>query len=224
MAFIWAIDYYTHDIVWWILTSTENSAAYISLFRRLKSSNYKLKGLICDEHSSILTTVNFVFSDAPVQICTTHYLRNLRYKLNLRNPVDSCFFRDVKTVLTSRNMKIFNSKARMLVKNYAEHGHLLPLLADLQNKESYLTTHIRHPRCPSTTNLIECYNKHLDVRLRKIDGFKTYQAAELWLNAYVWLKRTSVLRCCKGKFKRLNGHMPLSFTAKDSLSKIYKLN
>ncbi|MBL8015214.1 MAG: transposase [Candidatus Doudnabacteria bacterium] len=224
MAFIWAIDYYTHDIVWWMLTSTENSTAYMSLFRRLKSSNYSLKALVCDEHSSILTTVNFVFSDAQVQICTTHYLRNLRYKLNLKNSVDSYFFRDVKSLLTAKSMKIFNSRARMLVANYARYGYLLILIADLQNKETYLTTHTRHPKCPSTTNLIECYNKHLDVRLRKIDGFKSYASAELWLNAYVWLKRTSVLKCCKGKFKRLNGHMPLSFTAKDSLSRIYKLN
>jgi hypothetical protein len=98
------------------------------------------------------------------------------------------------------------------------------ILADVARKEWYLTTHIRQGRCPATSNLIECYNKHLEGRLRKLDGFKSYHNAEIWLNGYVWMKRTTKLQCCKHQFKRLNGSLPLGLTARDDLEKIYRIN
>jgi len=223
MAFIWAIDYYTHDIVWHMLVPSESSLAYLTMFRRLRSAGYELKALTCDEHSAILGTVNRVFPKASVQICTVHYLRNVRYKLNLKEQEDIFFLKDLKRLLLAESMKEFSIKGREMIERYRTR-HSVEILADVARKETYLTTHIRRKRCPSTSNLIECYNKHLNARLKKIDGFKTYQSAELWLNGYVWMKRTTKLQCCKHQFKRLNGYLPLSLTARDDLEKIYRIN
>lgn len=178
MAFIWAIDYYTHDVVWHMLAPSENSLAYLPLFKRLKSAGYELKGLTCDEHPAILGTVNLVFPNAVVQICTAHYLRNIRYKLNLKEQKDIFFLKDLKKLFRSESMKEFSIKGRKMMERYREK-HQVEILADVVRKETYLTTHIRRKRCPATSNLIECYNKHLNARLRKIDGFKSYQNAEL---------------------------------------------
>lgn len=224
MAFIWSIDYYTHDIIWNMLVPSESAYAYLTLFKRLKALNYPLKALICDEHTSILSTVNKVFPNSPVQICLTHYKRNIRYKLNFKQDCDLHFWQDLKLLLSSNSIKQFSYRGRNMLQSYMKFPHLLAILADIQAKEPYLTTNIRFKKCPDTTNLIECYNKHLNVRLKKLDGFKSYDNAQLWLNAYIWLKRTSKLKCCKGKFRKLNGHMPLAFTAKDHLERIYNFN
>jgi len=223
MAFIWAIDYYTHDIVWHMLVPEENSLAYLTLFKRLRSSGYELKGLTCDEHQAILGTVNLVFPKASVQICIVHYLRNVRYKLNLKEDEDIFFLKDLKRLLLAESMKEFSIRGRKMMERY-RGNHQVEILADVVRKESYLTTHIREGKVPATSNLIECYNKHLNARLKKIDGFKSYRNAGLWLNGYVWLKRTSKLQCCKEKFKRLNGYLPLGLTSRDDLEKIYRIN
>ncbi len=221
-AFIWAIDYYTHDIVWHMLVPTENSLAYLTLFKRLRSVGYELKGLTCDEHPAILGTVNLVFPNAVVQICIVHYLRNVRYKLNLKEQDDIFFLKDLKGLLLAESMKEFSIKGRRMMERYREK-HQVGILVDVARKESYLTTHIRRKRCPATSNLIECYNKHLNGRLRKLDGFKSYHNAEIWLNGYVMYKRSNALKSCKGKFKRLNGHSPLSLTAEDNVPGISML-
>lgn len=224
MAFIWALDYYTHDIIWYELVPKENSQAYLLLFERIRSSNYQLKCLVCDEHKSILHSVNQVFTNASVQICITHYKRNIKHNLDLRQDVNRHFYKDISELLNAKSMKSFSRIGRKLLEKYSSNEQLRSILIDIQRKEAYLTTKIKYGKCPATTNLIECYNKHLDVRVRKLNGFKSYQHARLWLNAYVWMKRTTKLSCCKGKFKHLNGHIPLSFTAKDDLDKVYRLN
>lgn len=222
MAFIWAIDYYTHDIVWNILVPSENTEAYLSLFKRLRSANYHLKALICDDHPAIIPTALSIFRKAKVQICTTHYKRNIRKKLDLRNNTrDKEFWNSIKLLFAAKNFKHWGYLGRGMIDEYGGETKYIGILGDIQRKSYYLTTYITHTKCPSTTNLIEGYNKHLSTRLRKIDGFKTYPSAELWLNAYVWMRRTTPLQCCKGKFKNLNRHTTLSLTARDDLEKIY---
>lgn len=223
MAFIWAIDYYTHDIVWQMLVPSENSYAYLTIFKRLKSAGYQLKGLTCDEHPAILTTVNQVFPRALVQVCTTHYKRNIRKQLDTRNVErDRRFFSGIKELFAAKDMKKFGVIARQMLKEYDEKKYR-EILVDIHLKEAYLTSSIRYQRVPNTTNLIEGYNKHLGTRIRKLDGFKSYTSAERWLNAYVMLKRTNRLRTCKGQFKKLNGHSPISLTARDDIEGISML-
>jgi len=40
-----------------------------------------------------------------------------------------------------------------------------------------------------TTNLIECFNSHLQGRLKTIKGFETFSHADRWLNGYFLRRR-----------------------------------
>jgi len=223
MAFIWAIDYYTHDIVWHMLTQSENNLAYLSLFRRIKSANYQLKYVVCDEHPSILYAAITIFPKAKIQICTTHYKRNIQKQLNLRNDsTDIQFFTEIITVLNTKNLRKFNGMMKDLLLSYQQNKYR-SIFLDINNKINLLTTHLLCRKCPATTNLIEGYNKHLAGRLKTMDGFKSYETATLWLNAYVINRRLRKFTHCTGIFKHLNGTFSLQHTLKNDAPGIYLL-
>lgn len=223
-AFIWAIDYLSHDIVWWVLASNETYEPYYWMFKRLKSAGYQLKTLTCDDHTSIQPSFNTVFPGKPVQICLTHYKRNIQKRLDLRrNPRDCEFFNDVKNMLAANSLRVFHARGETMMWKYSKSSEYLAMLADIDRRFEQLTTHYHYTGGPKTTNLIEGFNKHLAVRLRSMDGFKSYGSAELWLNAYVMLRRTTPFESCKGRFAKLNGTMSLSHTAGWDVPGIYMI-
>ena len=46
-----------------------------------------------------------------------------------------------------------------------------------------------HQECPKTTNMIESYNKHLQRRLKTIQGFESFASADKWLSTYALCRR-----------------------------------
>lgn len=223
MAFIWAIDYNSHDVLWYELVSSETYAAYLHIFAKLKAAGYRPRAVICDELPQIWKSAMQIFPGVNVQLCTVHLKRNIRKALSMKNPDDVTFFQDIKYLFASKNLKYFAATTRDLLRKHFNSRKYVAILRDLMNKESLYTTYLKNSSCPSTTNLIECYNKHLNKRLRKIDGFGSSQSALMWLNAYVYYKRTSKLTSCKGKFKYLNGKIPLSLTAREDRDRIFLL-
>lgn len=222
IAFMWLLDYHTHDILFWTLAKNETYEAYYWMFKRVKRSGYQIKYLICDEHTAIIQAARFVFRNIPIQICLTHYKRNIQKLLDLRtNNEDIKFFRDIKALFASRNLKKFHIQGKRLLCRYNKFPLHRKILIDIDNKSDLLLTHYHYLGCPNTTNLIECFNKHLSSRLKSLDGFKSYENACLWLNTYVMLRRTTPFKCCKDKFKELNGKISLSLTAKYDIPKIY---
>jgi hypothetical protein len=53
MAFIWAVDYYKHDILFSGLYPSETYLAYENCFRFLRKIGFQAKAIICDEHVAI---------------------------------------------------------------------------------------------------------------------------------------------------------------------------
>lgn len=224
MAFIWAIDYYTHDIVWNMLVPSENTEAFYTLFKRLKSINYQLKFLICDDHVTAKNVVKLIYPNIQVQLCLTHYKRNVQKLLNVRkDEKDREFFKEIIHLFHSKDEKEFSVKGRKMLTKYFEEKKYQAILRDIDLNTEVLTTYLRFKKCPNTTNLIECFNKHLAGRLKTIDGFKSYETAELWLNAYVMNRRLKEFSCCKGRFKELNGNKSISLTISDDAEEIYFL-
>lgn len=224
MCFIWAIDYYTHDVLYHMLVPEETVYAYWVMFKFLKRCNYQLQCLICDEHQSILKSVEMVYPRAKVQICLTHYKRNIQKLLDLRySSRDRRFFQSIKLLFASKSDKQFFSRGKQMLRSYSKNSVYLRILAEISQKTNILTTYLHCQACPATTNLIECYNKHLNGRLRTIDGFKSYDTASLWLNAYVMNRRLKKFECCKEKFKKLNGTASISLSVKDDAPSIYFL-
>lgn len=221
MAFIWLIDYYTHDILLWSLVPTESFEAYYCLFRHLRSIGYQLKTLTCDDHKAIQEACEAVFPNTSIQLCLTHFQRNIQKRLDLRtNLRDRNFFRDIKQLLVSSNTKRFHVTGKQLLTKYIDNRVYLEILVDIDRQTAKLITHLKYLKCPATTNLIEGFNKHLAMRLKGLDGFKSYQGAELWLNGYVFWRRTTPFKSCKGKFKGLNGKISLSLTVKSDIPKV----
>ena len=70
------------------------------------------------------------------------------------------------------------------------------------------------PNCPNDTNLIELFNSHLNARLKSIKGFKSFESANRWLNAYLIRRRTRPFTSCEGKFAKLNHKCSLEMTIK----------
>ena len=65
--------------------------------------------------------------------------------------------------------------------------------------------------------MIECYNSHLNRRLKTIKGFKSFKHAKLWLNGYFIRRRLKKLTDCGGRFKKLNGRCSLQIASKNEI-------
>lgn len=119
-----------------------------------------------------------------------------------------------------------------MVRSYGTNPIYLKILAEIDRKYERLTTYLRFSKCPSTTNLIEGYNRHLADRIKSISGFKRYDTAALWLNSYVIWRRTcnlSVDSYHPDRKKRSQVRKLLSFNYQHSqndsnciLQKLYK--
>jgi hypothetical protein len=71
-----------------------------------------------------------------------------------------------------------------------------------------------YPGAPVTTNLIECFNSHLEARIKALHHFNSFEHAKLWLNRYTLRRRFTKFTDCKGKFKHLNGEISLNMSRK----------
>jgi transposase-like protein len=222
-AFIWAIDYGTHDIVYQRLTHSENTLAYLTMFQFLKGCGYDLKYLVCDELECIRDAGTIVYPKCHVQICIKHYKANIFKALDRFNSRDMDFFRQAGELFKSHNEKEFSYRGVRLFKEFGDRKKYRNILMGIDLKASILTTYLRFMDCPSTSNLIELYNSHLEARLKSIKGFSSPEYAELWLNAYVMNRRLRKFTDCGKKFKRLNGKYSLQETLKDDAPVVYLL-
>lgn len=223
MAFIWAIDYYTHDIVWWTLAREENWESYYFLFKGLKGAGYQLRTLTCDDHKAIRQACYSVYGGGSnIQLCLTHYKRNIQKKLDIRHDQrDRLFMDSIKNLFTSPNGRIFHGRGKSMLRSYSDEKRYVSILSEIDLNLELLTTYQRYAKCPGTNNLIEGFNKHLAIRVRGLDGFKSYTSASLWLNSYVSWRRSTPFQNCRGRFKRLNGVTSLSQTAGWDVPEIY---
>lgn len=218
IPFIYCIDYLTHDPVVGILAPSENEQAFLKLFRLLKTCNYPLQIVICDDRSSLNTGLKHYYPKASIQLCQNHYVENIRQLLHIRTDgIHHHFFHSLcKHVFQEHtDDKQLNDALHHLLTKRAENDPLRQsIIMDIhrRRKELFAYTKVRH--CPQNTNLIELYNSHLNGRLKTIKGFKSFHAATRWLNAFLIRRRTKPFTDCEMKFKKLNGKTSLEMTLK----------
>ncbi len=112
---------------------------------------------------------------------------------------------------------VFLDQANLIYQKYNADPKCTSVMLDIQNKLPLLLNHLKIKHTPRTTNLIECFNSHLNGRLKTIKGFKSFNHADLWLNAYLVRRRFKPFKDCKGKFKCLNGKSSINLTAKKGI-------
>jgi transposase-like protein len=213
---LYGVDYKTHDIPHYRLARAEDYLNCKKFFESLKLTDYPLQAVVCDDNNNIYNAAKYVFPNITIQLCHVHFLRNVKYSLDLEaNQYHQIFYPALSKLLIEKRSKLdFEKKASSLVKLFSNDEICSRVLIDLARKQPLLQGYLHHKGTPTTTNLIESMNSHLESRVRSLKGFESFKHADLWLNAYFLRRRTKKYTDCSRKFKRLNGKTSLEITKK----------
>lgn len=213
---IYGIDYTTHDIPSYLLSRAENYASLFSFFQSIRLLNYPLQAVVCDDNANTYEACKAVYPQAIAQLCHNHYKENIRQLLGVRtNPEYQDFMRDIETILgVKRSKQDINKRAGGILRATSSDPIATQVLMQIHKRQDLLFAYHHLKGLPITTNLIECFNSHLEGRLKTIKGFQSFKHADLWLNGYFLRRRTKPFTDCSGKFKKLNGRTSLSQTLK----------
>jgi len=227
---IWALDYLSHDPLHGDLFVAEDEASFSQFFQKLYDLGYDLKIVVADDRAGLKQALLKVFPYAKLQLCHNHYLENIRNDLNIRsNNKYEHFFNSLKLHVFTEGtdeQKITDGLRHVMEKHAGHNRTLQNIVFTINLRRIDLFNYLKVPNCPNTTNLIESYNSHLQGRLETIKGFKSFESARRWFNAYLIRRRTKPFTDCKGKFQYLNKHCSLEFTIKkqaqwpDTLTKL----
>jgi len=218
IPFIYGIDYETHDILFGILSSSEDEKTFLEFFEILKSLDYPLKIIVADDRTSLPLALKQVYPDTPLQLCQNHYLENIRQLLHVRTDItQQHFFNSVKKHIFNEyeNDEKLNSAIEYILTRHCQNNpqrQVIILQISKRRKELFAYKNI--PNCPNNTNLIELFNSHFNARLKSVKGFKTKPHAILWLNAALIRRRTKEFTDCSPKFKHLNGKSSIQMSIK----------
>lgn len=216
LPFIYGIDYLTHDIPLGGVFAAEDEMAFVSFFAKLKELGYALRAVVADDRSGLKPALWRVFPHARPQLCHTHYLENVRELLHVRTEETyQSFFYALRRIFRKARTEEQVLLELKFLREKTKNRVLLNILQDVENRKAELFAFRQIQDCPSTTNMIEAYNSHLQGRLKTIKGFKSFVSASKWLNAYMIRRRTKPLTDCKGKFRCLNGLAALQMTIGD---------
>jgi hypothetical protein len=108
----------------------------------------------------------------------------------------------------------FIRQAGKVYAKYKSDPVCVATMADIQKRLPQLLGYQNVSGVPTTTNLIESFNSHLEGRLKTIKGFESFKHADAWLNAYFIRRRTKKFTDCEGKFSKLNGKCSLQLSLK----------
>lgn len=183
--------------------------------------NYPLEVLVCDNLENIYLAARYYYPKVRVQLCTNHVKEGIRRELKSRTtPEHEHFVKQIEFLFRKTHIRDYSSYARKLLKEHVENPVYQNILSRLANNHERLIRYLVERDVPSTTNLIELYNSHLEARLKSMKGFESFASAEIWLNAYVLNRRLSKFTDCSKKFKHLNKTCSLAHTAGDNVVKV----
>jgi len=216
---IYGIDYLTHDIPTYVFSVSENYLSLLKFFQALRLLNYPLKSIVSDDNLNIPEACFKVYPQASWQLCTNHFKENIRKSLEIRtNPFYQPFMQRIENLFRSKiSLDNFNKLAKETLQDYLKDELCVRILLDIERRKSNLLAYLQVKGTPTTNNLIECFNSHLQGRLETIKGFASFKHAELWLNGYFLRRRCQKFTDCEGKFKHLNNKTSLGQTLKRNL-------
>lgn len=222
IVLLWGVDFETHDASHYLLAPSESCIACLSYFASIKALGYNLKLLVCDDNDAIKMAASYVYPNASIQTCQNHFLESIRRDLNVRSSKTyQPFFLNIEAVLKERlDPFSFNLKLGEIYKEFngIENRRVAYWISEMIRRKEELLAYQRFPGSPSTTNIIEAFNSHLEARLRAIKGFESYHSADLWINGYILRRRLKPFTDCGEYFKHLNGKKSLERVLKSGLN------
>lgn len=216
IPFIYGLDFLTHDLPIGILVPSESEQAYLKFFRLLKTINYPLRVVVSDDVSTVKSALIRYYPHARIQLCHNHFFENLRNYLSIRTAETyRSFFYDLQGAFSTK-LRLYERKAKLahITYNSRRSDLLLAIMSNIEKRHQELFNFQNIKDCPSTNNIIEAYNSHLNGRLKTIKGFDSFRSASLWTNAWLIRRRTKCFTDCDDPFKRLNGKCSFSQTLK----------
>lgn len=204
---IYGIDYLTHDIIHFVVSRGENYQTSLSFFQSIRLLGYPLKALVCDDNQNFQLACRRTYPKAVIQICHNHYKENIRRLLFVRSePTYRSFMFEIENLFSRRMSSIeFFTLARKILLKYGSDPKCQGVILDIEKRKEVLLAYMYEKHIPRTTNLIECFNSHLEGRLKSLKGFESITHARSWFNAYFIRRRLKPFTDCTGQFKKLNG-------------------
>jgi len=212
---LWGLDYLSHDVPVYRFAPSESYQSWLKYFGYLKSIKYPLKMVVCDDNENIQKAAEYIFPNVLIQICQNHFLENIRTELHSRTDDKyKPFVSKLKKELFSSKIMIetFRKRSYKLFEKYAKNEKIVKILLKINEYTQELTAANYLRKAPRTTNIIECFNSHLQGRLKTIKGFQSFKSADLWINGYIIRRRLKPFTDCCSKFRYLNGKTSFSFT------------
>lgn len=211
-CWICGIDYPTKDLPHYLLHDQEGKIDLVIYFRRLKELDYPLKVLISDDNHEILEAARLVYGDSFVfQLCVKHYLNKLTRWVYLAK-TDPLIELIRKIILApnlneaKKELKYLTDQRYELVKTRIQQQIYL----DFKEHIKYLTTYLKYPEyIPRTNNEIENLFRQLNLRLKTIGRFNSWQYATSFLNAWALMRRFTPFTDCRKPNQKRNGKAPL---------------
>ena len=215
-AFLWGVDYVYHDFPIILLAHSESYRAWATFFEYFRILNHYPEYLVCDDNSPLKIAARHKFPKVKIQTCTNHFSEKVRRHLRVRsNDKYKEFSKGIDHLLSvKRSTKDFNKVLFTLFEKYKKDPVALQIIVELGKRRKEFLAFQGIRGAPTTTNMIESFNSHLESRLKSLHHFYSFRHAKLWLNAYVLKRRYTEFVSCKGKFKHLNGKTPLQQTKK----------
>lgn len=216
---VYGVDYQSHDIPSYRLGINEGYLTLLKFFSSLKLANYPLQAIVCDDNQATRDACLNIFPGATIQLCQNHYKQNVRNCFDLKmDLIHLEFVRGIEDLLScKRSLEDHNKRAGYLFDRWRNDPLCLNILTDLAKSSDLLLGWRSFKGLPITTNLIECFNSHLQGRLKTIKGFESMAHADTWLNGYFLRRRTKKFTDCDGKFRPLNGKTPLQISKKPDI-------
>jgi transposase-like protein len=181
---------------------------------RLLSHQYKL--VVSDQHKSIGLAIKKNFINSKQQWCYNHYKENIRRTLKVRSEDKyKPFMESIRTLfIIKRTDEDFERRLFGIFKSYKEDELALSIIIQIEKDLDKLRAYKGISQAPTTSNIMECFNSHLESRLKSLHKFEDFEHARLWLNGYVMKRRHTKFTNCKGKFVIFNGKRPIENSKK----------
>jgi len=113
-----------------------------------------------------------VYPEAKIQLCHNHYFENLRQYLSIRTEEKfQPFFYELKEAFkTKHHPKKRQALLAHITYKFRNNQTILGIMVDIEKRSDELFAYKQIKGCPSTNNIIESYNSHLNGRLKTIKG------------------------------------------------------
>jgi len=216
---LWGIDYFTHDIPIFTLAPSENYQSWARFFSLYRIINYLPQLIVCDDNTSLKMAARYAFPKVRIQTCWNHYKENIRRELNVRSdPTYRYVSQAIDNILSGRQpVETFNRRFGNFYAKYNFDPIARQVLLNVEKNKEELLAYKWIRKSPYTTNLMECFNSHLESRLTPLKGFNSFADARLWLNGYILKRRFTAFTSCTRKFRHLNGQKSIELTKKKEM-------